>query len=123
MRISQLAARTGVAVRLLRYYEQQGLVRPERDARGWRSYSDGDEARVREIRSLIEAGLPTAAIRQLLAGPVSRPPAREVNQALLDELTVVHDRLDARIRCLQRNRDALASWLNRARRCPNPSGD
>lgn len=114
MRIGQLAAATGVAARLLRHYEAQGLLLPERDSRGWRVYDESHRLRVSRIRELVEAGLPTAAIRQLLEATDAGEPPRP-SPALLAELAAVHDRIDARIRCLARNRDALAAWLRQAR--------
>ncbi len=116
MRIGELAARTGVAARLLRYYEQQGLLYPARDEHGWRSYSAADYGRVRRIRTLIESGLPTAAIVELLGSPdadTDSVPAADAG--LLRQLTEVRDRLDARIRCLAGNRDALTAWLDKAK--------
>ncbi|SNR28566.1 MerR family transcriptional regulator [Actinomadura mexicana] len=66
MRIGDLAAATGVSRRLLRYYEEQGLLRPLRLANGYREYSDSDVAAVRHIRVLLDAGLPTAVIARVL---------------------------------------------------------
>ena len=40
--ISQVAERTGFPPTTLRYYEQAGLVRPERTTSGYRSYDDRD---------------------------------------------------------------------------------
>ncbi|MGN9839680.1 MerR family transcriptional regulator [Nonomuraea sp. H19] len=66
MRIGDLAVQTGVSRRLLRYYEEQGLLRPRRLANGYREYGDADVAAVRHIRALLAAGLPTAVIARLL---------------------------------------------------------
>ncbi|GAA5077826.1 DNA-binding transcriptional MerR regulator [Thermocatellispora tengchongensis] len=66
MRIGALAARTGVSRRLLRYYEEQGLLRPLRLTNGYREYSESDVAAVRHIRALLAAGLPTTVIARLL---------------------------------------------------------
>lgn len=66
MRIGELANATGVGRRLLRYYEEQGLLRPARLANGYREYSAADVAAVRHIRALLAAGLPTAVIARLL---------------------------------------------------------
>ncbi|MEU7899103.1 MerR family transcriptional regulator [Nonomuraea sp. NPDC049152] len=66
MRIGDLAHATGVNRRLLRYYEEQGLLRPVRLANGYRQYADKDVAAVRHIRTLLAAGLPTAVIARLL---------------------------------------------------------
>ncbi|GAA4628914.1 MerR family transcriptional regulator [Actinoallomurus vinaceus] len=66
MRIGVLAERTGVSRRLLRYYEEQGLLRPVRLANGYREYGEADVEAVRHIRALLAAGLPTAVIARLL---------------------------------------------------------
>ncbi|WP_326736360.1 MerR family transcriptional regulator [Streptomyces sp. NBC_01022] len=66
MRIGALADTTGVSPRLLRYYEEQGLLQPVRLSNGYREYSDSDVAAVRHIRTLLAAGLPTTVIAQLL---------------------------------------------------------
>lgn len=41
MRIGELARRTGVSERMLRYYEQEGLLRPARTTSGYRDYGEG----------------------------------------------------------------------------------
>ncbi|MFB4274712.1 MerR family transcriptional regulator [Nonomuraea sp. MTCD27] len=66
MRIGDLAHETGVSRRLLRYYEEQGLLRPRRLPNGYREYDDADVAAVRHIRTMLAAGLPTAVIARLL---------------------------------------------------------
>jgi DNA-binding transcriptional MerR regulator len=66
MRIGALARQSGVSERLLRYYEEQGLLSPERLASGYRDYGDADLATVRHIRSLLAAGLPTSVIATVL---------------------------------------------------------
>ena len=66
MRIGDLAVETGVSRRLLRYYEEQGLLRPRRLPNGYREYTDADVAAVRHIRALLAAGLPTTVIARLL---------------------------------------------------------
>ncbi|GAA3697846.1 hypothetical protein GCM10022224_074800 [Nonomuraea antimicrobica] len=66
MRIGDLAHRTGVNRRLLRYYEEQGLLRPRRLPNGYREYGEADVAAVRHIRTMLAAGLPTSVIARLL---------------------------------------------------------
>ncbi|MER8069623.1 MerR family transcriptional regulator [Streptomyces sp. NPDC094034] len=66
MRIGELAGRTGVSRRALRYYEEQGLLRPERGPSGYREYAETDVADVRRIRTLLAAGLGTAVIAEVL---------------------------------------------------------
>ncbi|MGW1990193.1 MerR family transcriptional regulator [Embleya sp. NPDC001921] len=66
MKIGELAAATDTSVRLLRYYEEQGLLESHRLDSGHRRYDDSAPAVVRRIRSLLDAGLPTRVIRDLL---------------------------------------------------------
>jgi DNA-binding transcriptional MerR regulator len=62
MRIGDLTRETGVSRRLLRYYEEQGLIRPTRLDNGYREYAEADVALVRHIRAMLAAGLSTAVI-------------------------------------------------------------
>ena len=57
MQISDLAAKAGVTVKAVRYYESQGLLRPGRKANGYRTYTEHDVVVVREIRALLSLGL------------------------------------------------------------------
>jgi DNA-binding transcriptional MerR regulator len=59
MRIGELSQRTAAPPRLLRYYEEQALITPARDANGYRNYDERLVDRVLQIRGLLDAGLPT----------------------------------------------------------------
>ena len=77
MLISELARKTGVAPRMLRYYEEQGLICPKRLGSGYRDYSRGDQERLAHIQVLQNAGMTLATIRLVLpalvgaVGPLS----------------------------------------------------
>ncbi len=66
MRIGELAQRTGVPPRLLRYYEDQGLLAPDRGETGYRDYAEPLVDRVLQIRGLLGSALPTRIIAQVL---------------------------------------------------------
>lgn len=66
MRIGELAKRAGVSERSLRYYEEQGLLRPTRKPSGYRDYAESDVDVVRHVRILLAAGLNTAFIKEVL---------------------------------------------------------
>jgi DNA-binding transcriptional MerR regulator len=117
MRIGELATRTGVPARLLRYYEDQGLIAPERAANGYRDYAEPAVDRVIQIRGLLDAGVPTRIIRQILPC-LDNPCTIHVTQAtpeLIADLEQQRDQLDARISCLTRNRDAVSAYLEAVR--------
>ena len=113
MRIGELSGRTGVPARLLRYYEQQGLLDPERDSSGYRSYGEADAGRVTQIRGLLEAGLTTEIIRRILPflDCGIHLPAQCLTADTARLLEREAERLGQRIDCLSRNRDALLSYL------------
>ncbi len=66
MLIGELSRRTGVSRRLLRYYEEQGLLHVTRRANGYRDYDDDAVTVVQRVRLLLDAGLPTEVIRTVL---------------------------------------------------------
>jgi DNA-binding transcriptional MerR regulator len=120
MRIGDLAARAGVSVRSLRYYEQQNLLTSERSPRGQRHYSESAVERVRLIQQLYAAGLSSKAIRELLPRVVNG----RATPDLLSGLSAERDRMDEQIGDLMsaRNRldavitNAAANWRT-GRRC------
>lgn len=115
MRIGELSRRTGVPVRLLRYYEEQDLLHPERDHNGYRRYATPDVYRVQQIRGLLDSGLTTEIIRRILPF-LDDPDAIHLPRQCLtgetaDLLQREADRLQQRIDCLSRNRDAIRAYL------------
>ncbi len=67
MLIGELAARAGTSTRTLRYYEQHGLLRADRDSNGYRRYDDAELRVVHEIRALLAAGFALDDIRPFVA--------------------------------------------------------
>ena len=113
MRIGELSHRTGVSRRLLRYYEEQGLLTPERRPSGYREYTRGDVEAVRRVRCLLSAGLGTttiAAIMPCLRSEGERlvPTCPELRGDLLRE----RERIDDAIAGLRASRKILDSVID-----------
>jgi DNA-binding transcriptional MerR regulator len=106
--IGQLARYVGVSTKTIRVYHDKGLLpEPERDASGYRRYTARDAVELIKIRTLAEAGVPLARIRDLRAAP---------DEAFRRALTQIDDDLTARIRGLrhtQRRLRELASGHTR----------
>ncbi|QGQ96364.1 MerR family transcriptional regulator [Paenibacillus psychroresistens] len=66
MKIGELAQRTGVSIRSLRYYEQKGLLAPTRHENGYRDYSVLAEDQVKTIQLYLGLGLTTEQIVSFL---------------------------------------------------------
>ena len=117
MRIGELSRRAGVATRMLRYYEEQGLLAPARTGNTYREYDERDVARAEQVALMVRSGLPTRLIKALLdlEDALARDPAEscpaEVAGLFADEL---HE-LDSRIACLERSRATIAEYLARTR--------
>ncbi|GII75736.1 MerR family transcriptional regulator [Sphaerisporangium rufum] len=113
MRIGELADRTGASRRLLRYYEEQGLIVAGRSANGYRDYDPAMVDRVLQVRGLLDAGLPTRIIKQIL--PCLDKPRvihfADATPEMIATLRREHERLGRRVECLARNRDAIAEYL------------
>ena len=62
MKIGEVAKKVGAPTRMLRYYEQQGLIHASRSTNGYRDYSDEQIEHARHVRALVEAGLSTRMI-------------------------------------------------------------
>ncbi|MFI9081451.1 MerR family transcriptional regulator [Streptomyces sioyaensis] len=115
MRIGELARRTRVPARLLRYYEEQGLLSPQRSQNGYRLYCESSVVRVQQIRGLLDVGLSTRTIRVFLPclgqsddKPLSSTQVTpDVATALQDEAERIQERIDS----LTRSRDALYDYL------------
>ncbi|KIZ19042.1 MerR family transcriptional regulator [Streptomyces natalensis] len=112
MRIGELSEPTGTPRRLLRYYEEQGLIVAQRAANGCREYDERFVDRVLQIRGLLDAGPPTRIIKQIL--PCLDKPRvihfADATPEMLGTLELERDRMTARIECLTRNRDAVAGY-------------
>ena len=118
--IGQLAARAGVSIDTVRYYERSGLLAPQtRLASGYRRYGELQVSRLRFIRRAQELGFSLKDVRQLLGLSKQRDVAR-VKRAAEAKLAEVEERLAA----LTRVRDGLATLVatcpghGRAADCP-----
>ncbi|NUP78238.1 MAG: MerR family transcriptional regulator [Nonomuraea sp.] len=98
--IGELAAYAGVTVRAVRHYHAKGLLpEPERDRSGYRRYDAGAVIELIRIRTLAEAGVPLARVRELL-----RAGEEEFAAAVAD----IDRRLRAEIRERERHRARIA---------------
>jgi DNA-binding transcriptional MerR regulator len=115
MKIGQLSQRTGVPTRMLRYYEEQDLLHPDRSDNGYRDYPEPAVNRVQQIRGLLDSGLTTEIIRRIL--PYLDTPSQIhlhpacLTPELADLLRAEAERIHQRVECLSRNRDAIYAYL------------
>ncbi|MFD6951491.1 MerR family transcriptional regulator [Nocardiopsis sp. TSRI0078] len=114
MLIGELSERTGVSRRLLRYYEEQGLLDSARSANGYRVYTPEAVRTVRHIRALLDMGLTTGVIASVLPcvrNGEEEPLDLELCPSLVGTIQRELAALDSRIDELQRHRGALSEQL------------
>jgi DNA-binding transcriptional MerR regulator len=71
--IGQLAAYAGVTIKAVRHYHQRGLLEePPRDSSGYRRYDARRAIELVKIKTLAEAGVPLARVKELLAADPDR---------------------------------------------------
>lgn len=103
--IGALAARAGVSVSAVRFYEARGLLSPFRNAGGQRRFLRADIRRLSFILIAQQLGLSIENIGRMLARlPQQRAPTAADWRAMSSEIAGI---IDLRIAALTRTRDLL----------------
>ena len=107
--IGEVAARTGLAVSAIRYYEDEGLIAARRSPGGRRMFIRSDIRRVSFIMVAQKLGFSLDEIRERLASlPLERTPNKHDWAVIADNF---RERLDERIGMLERMRDNLEGCI------------
>ncbi|MFJ9178460.1 MerR family transcriptional regulator [Streptomyces sp. NPDC102360] len=102
--IGQLARRTGLTVRTIRFWSDEGVLHPvTRSEGGYRLYDAESVARLELIRTLRELGLGLDDVRKILSGE------RDIASVAAAHVAA----LDAQIRSLRLNRAVLSTVAKR----------
>ncbi|MGP4025792.1 MerR family transcriptional regulator [Actinomadura sp. 3N407] len=119
MQIGEVAERTGLSLRTIRYYEEVGLVTPSARTRGgFRVYTEADAGRlelVKRMKSLEFTLEETRLLFAVLGGLAGEPAPRE-RRRLVDELTTWCREIDWRCALLRERlqiAEGLATGLDR----------
>jgi MerR family copper efflux transcriptional regulator len=103
LQIGQVAERTGLSLRTIRFYEENGLVVPTtRSEGGFRLYSDADVARLEVIKRMKPLGFSLEEMHQLLTLLAALDAAgADGREALTDRLRMFHEAATARVTALR----------------------
>jgi len=112
LQIGEVADRTGVTQRTLRFYEERGLLKPPtRMEGGFRLYSEDDVARVEQIKRLQSLlGLTLAEIKDMVEAEEVR---EELNATYRPDRPVEEriERVQRRIEVTRRQHDIISAKL------------
>ena len=113
MRIGEVARVSGVSRRALRYYEEQGLLTPSRDANGYRDFAEDAPVLVAAIQAMYAFGLNSQAVRRFL--PCARGVDEELTLQMCPQLRATlarrRDEVEQRMTELAAQRQALQRYL------------
>ena len=111
MRIGELARRTGVSVRSIRHYDDNGLLGARRGENGYRIFDEAAVRRVLRIKQLIHHGLTVEEIRPMAAcldGPADE-------ETVCDHVIALYEQklrsIDDEIAALRAQRERVAERL------------
>src|SRR5260370_39966343 len=107
--VGEVAARSGLPVSTIHFYEAQGLIRSRRSSGNQRRFERAALRRIAIIKVAQRTGIPLAAIGEALAALPSDRPLSSADWRRLSERW--RQELDARIARLTRLRDQLGSCI------------
>lgn len=112
MNIGAASKRSGLPAKTIRYYEEIGLMRPQRAANGYRDYSDSDIHRLTFLQRARTLGFPIEECRQLMGLYDNRERAsHDVRAIALGHVEAI----DARIAELRSMRATLSRLVDACR--------
>ncbi|GAA4729830.1 MerR family transcriptional regulator [Modestobacter marinus] len=121
MQIGEVAERTGLSVRTIRFYEESGLATPTaRSSGGFRLYTDGDVERLMVIRRMKPLDFTIDEIRdvlQLLDRLRSREPGTTAppDPELVERLAMYRELADQRVATLHTQWSSAAAFATSLR--------
>ncbi|WP_114965806.1 Cu(I)-responsive transcriptional regulator [Alkalilacustris brevis] len=108
MNIGEVAARSGLPAKTIRYYEEIGLVRPPRDANGYRAFRESDLHKLAFLARARALGFSIDDCRTLLALYEDRSRASaDVKRVAKENL----HRIEAKIAALEEMRATLSTLV------------
>ncbi len=111
MRIGKLASTSGVSIRMLRYYEEQGLLHPTRSDAGYRQYQPADIALVAKIQLFKQAGFTIEEMRPLLECNLSNDHGSPLCSPLKQKVAQKIAQIDTNMLQLAQAKTALQQYL------------
>ena len=115
MKIGEVARRLGVAVHVLRHWDDEGVVVPDRTPSGQREYTEEHVHRLRVLRACQGVGMSLPEIRQVLHR--HEPERTGVIERRLHLIRTQRARLESAERFLVHVVDCEHDLLTRCERC------
>ncbi len=125
LKIGELAARSGVTAKTIRFYEAAGVLPPPtRGPNGYRLYTEDAVDMLAFVKQAAGLGLSLGEIKEIVAiRQGGRPPCRHVHRLLTEKSRELDRKLKDLLEVRRRVRQSLAAWkrvpLKKAAVCPH----
>jgi DNA-binding transcriptional MerR regulator len=116
-KIGDVAEKLGTTIRAIRYYEEEGLLKPVRTPGGTRLYSARHLDRLRAILALAKNGYPLEAIRALAELRTRCATGDETRRAVVTRLEELLDEIEQRMHDLRSLSVELRAARNVVQQC------
>jgi DNA-binding transcriptional MerR regulator len=120
MQIGEVAEKTGLSLRTIRYYEEVGLVTPSaRSAGGFRLYSEADLSRLLLVRRMKPLDFSLEEMKDLLAARDALEAAQrqtDEHRRSVDRLEMYRELVSARVASLKEQLEVAESFAGDLRR-------
>ena len=116
-KIGDLAERTGLTAKAIRFYERKRVLPPARRAdNGYRLYSDDAVEMLHFVKQATGLGLTLAEVKDIIAiRQGGRPPCTHVHRLLHDKAIELDRKLKDLLDVRERIRRSLFAWSRRPR--------
>lgn len=128
LKIGDVAKALGVTASSLRFYEDKGVVAPQRSPGGTRFYSPDDVERFRSILDLTQAGVPIRVIQKLTSVRQENPTGDAASNEVVRLIKPILEDVKKKAALFSRVENDLGKALQHARSChdckkpPTPEG-
>jgi DNA-binding transcriptional MerR regulator len=120
MQIGEVAERTGLSLRTIRYYGEMGLVPPSaRSVGGFRLYTENDVARFRVIMRMKPLDFSLEEMKDVLDvfdGLAESEPGTERHHALTDRLAMYLTAANVRVRAIREQLEVAEGFADHLQR-------
>ncbi|MEN9894793.1 MAG: hypothetical protein RIR97_645 [Pseudomonadota bacterium] len=120
--ISDMADLFGVTHRTLHFYEEKGLLSPQRFG-SMRVYSSDQLQRMAAINLCREVGMPIAVVQELMASFAETDSQEQADELFLDAMQVRQRELLAQESTLRRQMQQISTLLDSHRQHPSEKGE
>lgn len=117
MKIKKVANKLGTTTRTIRFYEEKGLIKPEKEANDYRNYKEEDVKKLKGILTLREVGMSTLQIKKFLKGEADQFSFLNMQRsALYEEMIQIRDMIGVLDKMIEADLNGLEDTMELAQK-------